>query len=106
MTYDGCPEGMYPMDLTYEPEEYETFQELTEDAERASNILNLPISWWFQEDTEDEERRFTLVFIMPRKQNSTWGMTTTYFDRVEVQAWLDTWIPAQMAEWFGWESGR
>lgn len=108
MTIEGCPEGMYPLDLDYEPEVCDTFESLREGAERASNILNLPLSWYFsghendEDADEDEKPSFTLVFVMPRKSNRTWGVRTYNFDHAEVQAWLDTWVRGEINTWFGW----
>jgi len=91
---------MYPLDVDYAPNEFDTFAALRESAEAASNALNLPLSWWFG---DSDEPGFTLVFVMPRKGNRAWSMTTLTYDRDEVQAWLDTWLRGEISEWFGWE---
>lgn len=104
-TFEGYPKGMFPLDLTYEANEYDTFAELKAEAEQASNSLNLPLSWIFDDPKwceDGEEPAFTLVFLMPRKDGNTWGMSTTNFDRAEVQAWLDTWLRGEINTWFGW----
>lgn len=106
MSLEGCPEGMYPLDTYYDANEYATFEELRADSEAASSVLNLPLSWYFNEvkeewDEDDWEPSFTLVFHMPRK-NANWSNTTKSFDRAEVQEWLDTWLRGEINKWFGW----
>lgn len=100
-----CPPGMYPFDSNWR-EECATFAELRAQAESWSNDLNLPISWTiFDElvnDDNDDFKMFELVFIKPRKGGDTWSLCTSSFDRAEVQAWLDAWIPTQIGKWFGW----
>lgn len=95
----GCPEGMYPVDFDFVPNEYDSFEEFKKDAEETSNILNLPISWFFAE----EESTFELAFAMPRKGLQTFGMILRNYDREKVQAWLDTWLKQEIHKWFGWE---
>lgn len=103
MSDNGCPEGMYPLESTYEPGDYDTFEELRADAEAASDVLNLPLSWFFDDGEYDPEGpSFTLVFLMPRKYGQTWSMRTRSFDRETVQKWLDTWLRGQINNWFGW----
>ncbi|WP_341935322.1 hypothetical protein MRBLWO14_000967 [Microbacterium sp. LWO14-1.2] len=103
MTDQGCPEGMYPLDSTYEANDFGTFEQLQSEAEAASNSLNLPLSWFFDDGEYDEEGpSFTLVSLMPRKHGSTWSMRTRSFDRDTVQAWLDTWMRGEIDRWFGW----
>ncbi len=102
--YEGCPEGMYPLDVYYDTTVYDTFEELRIAAEESSDILNLPLSWYFNEaDPENGEPRagFQLVFHMPRK-GANWSMTTYDFDREIVQEWLDSWVRIQINKWFGW----
>ncbi|PRB01769.1 hypothetical protein [Microbacterium sp. MYb64] len=106
MSDDGCPEGMYPLDSTYPAEAHATFEALRENAESASDSLNLPLSWFFDDgEYDDEGPSFTLVFLMPRKHGSRWSMRTRSFDRGVVQAWLDTWLRGEINRWFGWSDG-
>jgi hypothetical protein len=103
-----CPDGMYPMDFTYEPEECYDFAELKVEAEGKSDFLNLPIAWAFNclydegVDVVTERECFDLVFLMPRKYGQTWGLRTFKYDRTEVLGWLDTWLREQVNEWYGW----
>lgn len=109
MAERGCPDGMYPLDVYYETNEFDTFEELKDNAERGSNVLNVPLSWYFTPDEDDDgeqAKRFTLVFAMPRKDLRTWSVSTTQFDRPVVEQWLKEWIPTQFAEWFGWPGLR
>ncbi len=105
MTYEGCPEGMYPLDVHHETNYCDDFRELRAWAEAASDILNLPLSWYFADPDPEYDQNlptFALVFHMPRK-NSNWSVTTSKFDREEVQAWLDTWVRGEITKWFGWQ---
>lgn len=103
MVDKGCPEGMYPLDSSFEANVYDTFEELRSAAENASDILNLPLSWFFDEGEDgDYGPSFTIVFLMPRKYGQTWSMRTHSFDRPTVQAWLDTWLRGEIDRWFGW----
>lgn len=103
----GCPEGMYPLDLTY-PAEYvfDTLEGFTAEAERASNILNVPLSWWF--DDNEHGDGLTLIFAMPRKNLSTWAIKLRSVGdrRDEVEAWLRDFTKKEMTVWFGWEEGK
>lgn len=105
---DGCPDGMYPLDSTYEANYCDTFVELREYAERQSGVLNLPLSWWFDEDTRwhgdepDWKPTFRLVFHSPRK-HVNWSLETAKYDRDEVEAWLESFTKKAMTDWFGWK---
>jgi hypothetical protein len=107
MTTTSCPEGMYPLDSHHDTNRCADFAELKDWAERQSDALNLPLSWYiYDEDSEGweddaEPRNFTLVFHMPRK-HSNWSLTTAVFNRAEVQEWLDTWLRGEINTWFGW----
>lgn len=113
--WDGCPEGMYPMDVDY-PNECENFADIKEEAEKMSGFLNFPISWYMTDKLSDcelkwnvthpdnlieLERWFKLVFLMPRKYGKTWSLQTQNFDSEEVKAWLKEWIPQQLSAWYG-----
>jgi len=105
--------NMYPMEGDYETE-YDSFAELKEHAEKASDVLNYPISWFMYDEQdedwgeylapgEDDKKQFTLTFLMPRKNGQAWSVTTTNFDRTEVQSWLDSFIKAEVLRWYGWQ---
>lgn len=99
--------NMYLMDTTYEAEEFDTFAQLRQKAEAASDVLNFPICWYLYHEGvagwhPSEGREFTLVFLMPRKYGTTWGVTTRNFDPQEVQEWLDTFIRGEVMKWYGW----
>lgn len=107
--------AMYPMDSDYQHEPYDTFAELREHAEQASNRLNFPISWtlydesdedWgkYLEPGEQDTREFHLTFLMPRKYGKTWAVTTKNFDPAEVREWLDTFIKGEVMKWYGWQA--
>lgn len=102
--HEGCPDGMYPLDVYYDDSPCKDFAELKIQAESTSDVLNLPLSWYFSdpEDEDDSRSEFSLVMVMPRKQLRTWSMRTKVFDRDEVQQWLDTWVRQEINEWFGW----
>lgn len=105
---------MYPMDSDYTTK-HETFAELREAAENASDVLNYPICWFFHDETSEDfgkwlepgevdRPEFTLTFMMPRKSGRTWSITTHDFDHDEVQAWLDTFIKGEVLKWYGWST--
>lgn len=109
-SHTGCPDGMYPMDSDYGPEDYSSLTEFIDAAEAASNSLNFPISWYLYDENHedwrkyesDEERNFKLVFLMPRKYGKTWSIRLVGdFDSDALMGWLRSWIRAQSNTWFG-----
>ena len=102
------------MDVDYESEEFDSFAEMREAAEKSSDSLNFPIGWTiYDEQDEDwnvyvtpgvtETPSFELIFLLPRKWGKTWGMRTATFDRAEVQQWLDTFVRGEVMRWYGWD---
>jgi len=87
---------MYPLvDGPTYSEIYDSFAELRTAAEKMIGSLNFPLSWWLDDDS------FDLCIFMPRKSRTTvWS--TANFDRAEVQEWLDSFVRAEVAKWYGW----
>lgn len=104
---EGNVQGMYPLDDD-EVEEFDTFAELREVAEAASDSLNLPLTWHFQSekqswDDDHWQPSFTLMFLTPRRRSS-WAVRCAQFDTAEVLAWIDSWLRGEINKWFGWPS--
>ena len=101
---DGCPEGMYPLDSDFEDNWFDTFAELAEAGESSSDVLNVPMSWFFtgDEDEDDFTNTVQLVFYMPRK-GRTWSMRAKYdpAERAENEQWLKDFTKREMTTWFG-----
>lgn len=95
---EGCPEGMYGLEDVYEPEVFYDFSLFSSRAEYASDALNLPIAYFFDTD----HGYFDLVYLMPRKMKGS-VLRLANPDREQVLAWLDGWLPGEIATWFGWE---
>jgi hypothetical protein len=107
MTYDGCPEGMYPLDPTYVNGFNDSFAEMIGAWNPTFDSLNHPFSWFFDEehhDAPEEKHSFQLVVYMPRKEQSfSMGcFYTTPEERQEIQNWLDSDVKAAVMYWYGW----
>lgn len=99
----GCPEGMYPMDSKYE-NEVDSLEELIEQAEQGSDVLNFPISWYVTlNEDEDEPNKFEVVFLMPRKYGDTWSLYTHEFDPDAAVEWVKVFTYKAAGDWYGWE---
>lgn len=95
----GCPDDMYPWDVTYDGIAIPTLEEFK--AAVYHNCLNLPISWYF--NPEDEGGEFVLIWVMPRKSARTWSLKLSPgFDRAEVEHWLEAWTREVAANHYGW----
>lgn len=92
-----CPEGMYPFDVDYQ-NMLDSFDELKESSDAISDCLNLPVSYFF----DNERNIFSLVFYMPRKYK-TFSFDISNPNKVEVLEWLNPWLKEQYKTWFGWK---
>lgn len=100
-TLAGCPEGMYPMDSTFPVNQEDSFKDLRAWAESVSDALNLPLSWYFD---DEDTWRFTLYVYMPRKNKvCSVSCPFTVDSRAEIQEWLNTWLRGEINTWFGWD---
>lgn len=103
MRFDGNPDGMYPADSTY-PEEVESLDELIEQAEGGSDVLNYPLSWYMTVDDEyGDDDKFEVVFVMPRKSCATWSLYTHNFDADRAEEWVLDFTKRAATKWYGWE---
>lgn len=95
---DGCPEGMYPLDVYYEGEPHTDRQEFIDSVKAGSNPLNFPLSWFMDNATGV----FSVQLLMPRKGNKVWSIRLVGYTLDEILPVFEPVLKDAVKEWYGW----
>lgn len=93
------------MDLDYPAEPYDSWEDFKKNC--SFDPLNMPMCWGISRERQfgREVSLLTLIYIMPRKYNRTFGRSVNIegVGLAEVKQFMDGFTKEAMSEWFDWD---
>jgi hypothetical protein len=92
--YPGTDNPTY----SHRMDDFESLRAEVEEATSPGDSLNMVASWFIADD--DQGQQFGVLIFMPRKGQTIWWDTASY-NRVEVEAWVESFLVPCVRAWFG-----